>query len=238
MFDSILLILYFSAYLFWECVENMNYVKTLSLVLIIMMVSLAIACKNNKNQQTKTEDPKQAEETEQKEEKIDIKGGNPMVLVKTNKGDIKVELFQDKSPITVENFISYVNDGFYNATIFHRVIPGFMIQGGGFTEDMQKKAAKQPIKNEADNGVSNKRGTLAMARTPDVDSATSQFFINVGDNDSLNHGPRDFGYAVFGKVVGGMDIVDSIVSVKTSNSGMHQNVPEEAVFIESIEILE
>lgn len=238
MFDSILLILYFSAYLFWECVENMNYVKTLSLVLIIMMVSFAIACKNDKNQQAKNKDLKKAEKTEQKEEEIDIKGGNPMVLMKTNKGDIKIELFQDKSPITVENFISYVNDGFYNGTIFHRVIPGFMIQSGGFTEDMQQKAAKQPIKNEADNGVSNKRGTLAMARTPDVDSATSQFFINVADNDFLNHGTRDFGYAVFGKVVDGMDIVDIIVSVKTSNSSMHQNVPEEAVFIESIEILE
>ena len=161
------------------------------------------------------------------------KGGNPVVLIKTSKGDIKVELYKEKAPISVENFLSYVNDGYYNGTIFHRVIKNFMIQGGGFTADMKQKSPKDPIKNEAKNGLSNSKGTLAMARTAVVDSATSQFFINHADNKFLDHGTRDYGYAVFGKVIEGMDIVDKIAIVPTG----HQDVPTETVTIESITLV-
>ena len=154
-----------------------------------------------------------------------------MITIKTNHGDIKVELFDEKAPITCENFRQYVADGFFNDTIFHRVIPNFMIQGGGMEADMSQKKTRAPIKNEADNGESNRRGTLAMARTMDVNSATAQFFINLRDNDFLDHGTRDFGYAVFGKVVDGMDTVDAIAAVATGNTGGHQDVPVEAVTI-------
>jgi len=161
------------------------------------------------------------------------KGGNPVVLIKTSKGDIKVELDKEKAPISVENFLSYVNDGSYNGTIFHRVIKNFMIQGGGFTADMKQKPTKDPIKNEAKNGLSNAKGTLAMARTAVVDSATSQFFINHADNKFLDHGTRDYGYAVFGKVIEGMDVVDKIAIVPTG----HQDVPTETITIESITLV-
>ncbi len=160
---------------------------------------------------------------------------NPTVVMKTSKGEVKIELFADKAPVTVENFLSYVKDGHYNGTVFHRVIPDFMIQGGGMEADMSEKKTKAPIKNEATNGLKNLRGTLAMARTSNPNSATSQFFINTVDNAFLDH--RDmgqgFGYAVFGKVVEGMDVVDAITKVPTGNKGMHQNVPTEAVLIES-----
>jgi cyclophilin family peptidyl-prolyl cis-trans isomerase len=154
-----------------------------------------------------------------------------MITIKTNHGDIKVELFDEKAPITCENFRQYIADGFFNDTIFHRVIPNFMIQGGGMEADMSQKQTRAPIKNEADNGESNRRGTLAMARTMDVNSATAQFFINLRDNDFLDHGTRDFGYAVFGKVVDGMDVVDAIAAVPTGNKGGHQDVPVETVTI-------
>ncbi len=157
-----------------------------------------------------------------------------MLTIKTNHGDIKVTLFEDKAPITCENFLDYVKDGFFDNTIFHRVIPNFMIQGGGFDPDMNQKKARDPIKNEADNGVSNKRGTLAMARTSVVDSATAQFFINLRDNDFLDHGTRDFGYAVFGEVADGMDVVDVIAGVATGNHAGHQDVPVDSVVIESV----
>ncbi|NIP37913.1 MAG: peptidylprolyl isomerase A [Candidatus Dadabacteria bacterium] len=160
-------------------------------------------------------------------------GGNPVVLIKTSKGDIKVELDKEKAPITVENFLSYVNDGFYNGTVFHRVIKNFMIQGGGFTADMKQKPTKDPIKNEAKNGLSNARGTIAMARTAVVDSATSQFFINHKDNNILDHGTRDYGYAVFGKVIEGIEVVDAIAAVET---GM-QDIPTENIVIESITVV-
>lgn len=165
-------------------------------------------------------------------------GGNPMVMLSTSKGDIKIELYKDKAPITVENFLSYVNDKFYDGTIFHRVIPSFMIQAGGFTTDMSQKPTKPPIKNEADNGLRNDRGTIVMARTNIIDSATSQFFINQVTNDFLNHGDRDFGYAVFGKVVEGMDVVDQISAVKTGSKGMHRDVPLEEVIVESVKVVE
>ena len=161
-----------------------------------------------------------------------------MVIFSTSLGDFTIELFADEAPITVDNFLQYVKDGYYDGTIFHRVIPGFMIQGGGFTEDMSQKVTRDPIKNEADNGLKNERGTLSMARTNVVDSATSQFFINVSDNEFLDHGSRDFGYAVFARVADGMDVVDKIAAVQTADRGMHQNVPVEPVVIDSARIVE
>ena len=163
--------------------------------------------------------------------------GNPMVLISTSLGDIKVELYPDKAPETVKNFLQYVDAGYYNNTIFHRVIPGFMVQGGGLTADMQDKREGQraPIKNESSNGLTNDVGTLAMARTSVPDSATSQFFINVKSNDFLNKDKAQdgVGYAVFGKVVDGMDVVRKIEQVKTTAKGPHQNVPEQPVVIKS-----
>lgn len=157
-----------------------------------------------------------------------------MLTIKTNHGDIKVALFADKAPLTCENFLEYVRDGFFDNTIFHRVIANFMIQGGGFDPDMKQKTTRDPIKNEADNGLSNKRGTLAMARTAVVDSATAQFFINLRDNGFLDHGTRDFGYAVFGEVTDGMDVVDVIAGVATSTRDGHQDRPVENVVIEAV----
>jgi cyclophilin family peptidyl-prolyl cis-trans isomerase len=157
-----------------------------------------------------------------------------MITIKTNHGDISVELFEDKAPISCENFRQYAADGHYDGTVFHRVIPNFMIQGGGMDENLSDKPTRAPIKNEADNGVSNERGTLAMARTNVVDSATSQFFINLKDNNFLDNGSRDFGYAVFGKVADGMDVVDKIAAVQTGNRGGHQDVPVDAVTIEQV----
>lgn len=164
-----------------------------------------------------------------------------MVTLKTNHGDITLELFADKAPKTVENFLSYVKDGFYDGTIFHRVIDGFMIQGGGMTPDMEQKTTKDPIENEANNGVANAAGTIAMARTNDPHSATAQFFINVKDNDFLNFSSESmngWGYCVFGKVTAGMDVVEKIKNVKTGNYGYHQDVPVEAVVIENAVISE
>ena len=155
-----------------------------------------------------------------------------MITFSTSHGDIIIELFAEEAPISVENFLAYVDAGHFDGTIFHRVIPGFMIQGGGFDAGMKQKPTRDPIKNEADNGLKNKRGTLSMARTSDVNSATCQFFINVNDNDVLDHGGRDFGYAVFARVTEGMDVVDKIVAVPTGNSGGHSDVPVEPVVVE------
>ena len=166
--------------------------------------------------------------------------GGPVVLMATSKGEVKIELFQKEAPETVTNFLAYVNDGFYDGTIFHRVIPGFMIQGGGFTEAMQQKPTKPAIKNEAANGLTNDTGTLAMARTNIVDSATSQFFINVNDNDFLNHkdtSMQGFGYCVFGRVIEGMDVVSTIERVATGRRGMHQDVPQESIIIQSMKVV-
>ncbi|MGE8496412.1 MAG: peptidylprolyl isomerase [Pseudomonas sp.] len=156
---------------------------------------------------------------------------NPKVLLTTSFGDIEIELEAEKAPISSKNFLAYVDSGYYAGTQFHRVIPGFMVQGGGFDADLRQKDTQSPIKNEADNGLHNVRGTLAMARTASRDSATSQFFINHKDNSFLDHGSRDFGYAVFGKVIKGMDVVDKIAQVPTANRGGHQNVPLEPVLI-------
>ena len=162
---------------------------------------------------------------------------NRKIKFTTNKGVFVAEMFEDKAPLTTKNFIELVEKGFYNGIIFHRVIDGFMIQGGGFTEQMQQKKPNPPIKNEADNGLRNTRGTIAMARTADKDSATSQFFINVADNAFLDHGQRDFGYAVFGKVVKGMDVADKISQVPTHDVGPYQNVPSKPVVILSAKVL-
>ncbi len=156
-----------------------------------------------------------------------------MVVFETNKGSFTIELLADQAPVTVENFLQYVDDEHFDDTIFHRVIPGFMIQGGGFTPEMTQKTTRSPITNEADNGLKNLRGTLSMARTSDINSATSQFFVNLTDNAFLDHGGRDFGYAVFGKVVEGMDVIDAIARVETGTSGGHQDVPVEPVVVQS-----
>ena len=161
--------------------------------------------------------------------------------IETSMGTIAVELDDVKAPVTVKNFMDYAKSGHYDGTIFHRVIDGFMIQGGGFTKDMNQKETKAPIKNEAANGLKNARGTLAMARTMVVDSATSQFFINLVDNGFLDYrgpDPRTFGYAVFGKVTDGMDVVDRIAKVKTGFAGPHQNVPETPVVIRKVHLAE
>ncbi len=153
------------------------------------------------------------------------------VVLETSLGEIHIELNAEKAPVTVENFLRYVDDGFYNGTIFHRVIPDFMVQGGGFTADMSQKPTRDPIRNEADNGLSNEPYSIAMARTSVVDSATAQFFINVADNVFLDHGSRDFGYAVFGKVAKGEDVVDRIADVATGMQAGMRDVPVETVTI-------
>ena len=166
---------------------------------------------------------------------------NPQVLLETSMGNITIELFKEKAPITVRNFLGYVKDGFYDGLIFHRVIKDFMVQGGGVSENLEQKKPKFAIKNEATNGLSNKRGTVAMARTAVVDSATSQFFINTVDNAFLDYkGKRaeDFGYAVFGQVVEGMEVVDAIKGVKTGSKAGHGDVPVEPVLINSIKSIE
>lgn len=170
----------------------------------------------------------------------DAAAANPKVLMKTSQGDITIELYQDKAPVSVRNFLSYVDEKFYDGTIFHRVIKGFMIQGGGLTADFQEKAAKPPIKNEAANGLKNERGTIAMARIQVIDSAICQFFINHVDNSFLDH--RDntaegFGYAVFGKVIVGMDVVDAIAAAPTMTAHGMRDVPRETVTIIAVQRL-
>ena len=157
-----------------------------------------------------------------------------MITIVTSHGDIVVELLEDAAPVSCENFRQYLTDGFFEETIFHRIIPNFMIQGGGLSADLSRKKTRAPIKNEAANGEKNLRGTLAMARTGEVDSATSQFFINLRDNAFLDHGGSDYGYAVFAKVTDGMDVVDKIAAVATGNSGGHQDVPTEPVNIVAV----
>jgi peptidyl-prolyl cis-trans isomerase A (cyclophilin A) len=157
----------------------------------------------------------------------------PVVVLTTSLGSIEIELYPDEAPVTVENFLAYVDAGFYDGTVFHRVIPDFMVQGGGMEPDLRPKKTRDAIKNEADNGLKNQPLTLAMARTGDKDSATAQFFINLKNNSFLDHGTRDFGYAVFAKVSDGMDVVEKIASVPTGSQGGHQNVPTTPVVLES-----
>jgi cyclophilin family peptidyl-prolyl cis-trans isomerase len=168
------------------------------------------------------------------------RAANPVVELSTSFGPIRIELYADKAPKTVANFLQYAKEGFYDGTIFHRVIPGFMVQGGGFTADMAQKKTREPIANEAQNGLKNTTGTIAMARTSEPHSATAQFFINVADNEFLNFtGPtqQGFGYCVFGRVTQGMDAVNKIVAVRTGNRSGHQNVPLEPVLIKSVHVI-
>ena len=161
-----------------------------------------------------------------------------MIRFETTLGTFTIELFDDKAPISAENFRQYARDGHFDGTVFHRVIPNFVIQGGGLTENMDQKETRAPIKNEADNGLKNLRGTLSMARTQAKDSATSQFFVNLVDNAFLDHGSRDFGYAVFGKIGEGMDVIDKIAATKTGRRGYHDDVPVEAITVLSATVVE
>lgn len=166
--------------------------------------------------------------------------GNPVALISTSLGDITIELFKDRAPVSVANFLQYATEGFYDGTIFHRVKPAFMIQGGGYTETLTEKPTRAPIQNEATNGLRNARGTVAMARRAPLRSATAQFYINLVDNRSLDHtgfSPADFGYAVFGRVLSGMDVADRIGAVATASSGDMEDVPVEPVFIKSLRVL-
>ncbi len=225
---------------------DLHYVTTImAIVILIPAIFFLAGCKQDQTTQNDTAaDTKEVSEEEKTSESSDEvssddkaaenKGENPVVIIKTSKGDIKIELDKENAPISVDNFLTYVEDGFYDGTIFHRVINNFMVQGGSFTADMQQKSTNPQIKNEADNGLKNERGTIAMARTGVVDSATSQFFINHADNTFLDHGIKDYGYAVFGKVVDGMDVVDAIAVVQTGPG----DVPNEPVVIESITVVE
>ena len=157
-----------------------------------------------------------------------------MIRFETSLGDFTVELFEKDAPLSVANFLSYIDSEFFDGTIFHRIVPGFVIQGGGFTEDMTQKKTQSPVKNEADNGLKNKRGTLSMARTSDINSATSQFFVNLKDNEFLDHSRGNFGYAVFAQVTEGMDVIDKIAAVETGRKRGFDDVPVEAVTMKSV----
>ncbi len=206
----------------------MESLKKISLfqwgVFVVVLLVLAFYLFNNMNNTTK---PVQTESSSVK---------NPVVVITTSLGDIELELYPKSAPKTVENFLSYVKDGFYSDTIFHRVIDGFMIQGGGFMKDGKQKPTRVPIALESDNGLKNDIGTIAMARTNDPNSATSQFFINVADNTSLNYSPQNPGYAVFGKVISGMDVVNKIKSVKTEVKNGMSDWPVEDIVIEKVVI--
>jgi peptidyl-prolyl cis-trans isomerase A (cyclophilin A) len=203
-----------------------------SALISLLGAQTAIAKESGANKAEKTTDTKP--ETKRKAPKM--KPGIVTVNMKTNMGDIVIELNKEKAPKTVDNFVQYATDKFFDKTIFHRVMNGFMIQGGGFTENMVQKPTRSPIENEGKNGLSNERGTLAMARTNDPDSATSQFFINLVNNEFLNTSPSNAGYAVFGQVTQGMDVVDKMAAVKTANAGMHANVPVKPIVIESVSV--
>jgi len=210
----------------------MNLTRRIALLAIVTLPAVALA-------QSPAPATAPAPITKSQPQGCTAKGNAPMkVKLTTSMGPIVIELDKAKAPVSTENFVKYVEAGHYNGTIFHRVIPNFMVQGGGFTKDMQQKPTQAPIKNEGTNGLKNDNYTVAMARTGVRDSATSQFFINVKDNEFLNYtgeNPQGWGYAVFGKVVEGKDVVDKIKAVATSNSGMHQNVPTAPVVIEKAE---
>ena len=211
--------------------------KKTAVFLVFVCTLFAFACSNKKDRDMNT-----ANQDIQNRGVVNMDShSNPKVVITTNQGSFYVELFEKEAPLTVRNFLGYVDDNFYDGTIFHRVISNFMIQGGGFTPDMNQKTTVAPIKNEADNGLKNVRGTLAMARTNIVDSATAQFFVNVTDNqflDHVDHSERGFGYAVFGKVTKGMDVVDIIRNVRTGNVGGHSDVPTSPVVIQTIRRVE
>ncbi|MBN1942981.1 MAG: peptidyl-prolyl cis-trans isomerase [Phycisphaerae bacterium] len=212
-------------------------------LVVALCATLCIGCEPNGQGQEVSASKQKAQPVTKSEKKQPEKqqqdnppaSKNPVVVLETSQGDIVIELNPDKAPATVENFLQYVDDKQYDGLIFHRVIPGFMIQGGGFTPEMTQKPTRDPVANEADNGLRNDRGTIAMARTSDPNSASAQFFINHKNNDFLNHQsktPQGWGYCVFGKVVDGMDVVDGIAKVQTGTRGMYENVPVEAVVIQ------
>jgi len=208
---------------------NVVFVLTIALIMSFTLTSAAQEAWGKGN----TEDSKTSAKTEKKAVEPET-SPNPMVVLQTNYGDITLELFKKEAPISVENFLRYVREGFYDNTIFHRVVKGFVLQAGGMTKDLKQKKQHEPIKNEATNGLSNKRGTISMARTSAINSATSHFFINLVDNTRLDHrgeDPASYGYAVFGKVAKGMDVVDKIANVKVTTKGRYQNVPVEPVVI-------
>ena len=211
--------------------------KTLKIILAVLLTVSLVGCKpKSQTEQTGAVTTSNQPPKEPIEEKP---MSNTQVRLTTNYGDIVIELDADKAPITTANFLNYVEQGFYDGTIFHRVITGFMIQGGGFTPDMKQKKTNPPIKNEASNGLKNKRGTIAMARTSNPDSATAQFFINLVDNGFLDYvAGKNPGYAVFGKVIEGMDTVDKIAAVKTGKSAGMDDVPTKPVVIESAKLVE
>jgi cyclophilin family peptidyl-prolyl cis-trans isomerase len=227
------------------------FIMVLSLSVVLLLHS---GCSKSRTSDMQTEEGEITKGVEPEETKPDLtetepgdpveqkkpEGTNPVVLMETSLGSVKIELFQKEAPVSVKNFLDYVSEGFYDGTIFHRVVPNFVIQGGGFTEDMTKKPTRIPIKNEAKNGISNTRGTVAMARTAIVNSATSQFFINLKDNFFLNHqddSDRGYGYCVFGRVIEAMDVVDMIGRVPTTRKPRYENVPVDPVIIKSIRVL-
>ena len=206
--------------------------------LCAIFMLLTAGCEREQTRKSPENAPRKDDFT--KKEKT-VTDENPVVVIETSKGDLKVELWADRAPVTVENFLDYVEDDFYAGTLFHRVIPGFMIQGGGLDKDMQKKPTAEPIENEASADKKNERGTLAMARTGKVDSATSQFFINLSDNEFLDHTgetPDEYGYAVFGEVIEGMDVVDEIAAVETTRRKGRKDVPTEPVIIQGVRRVE
>lgn len=219
-------------------------VPILAGVVVILILAAIFFGPHTQQQESPELEPEEEQEEfepEPEEEEIPIpEEGEPemkeIVVIETSKGTIEVELDRENAPITVENFVTYVNEGFYDGTIFHRVIPGFMVQTGGFTQDGVEKEVHSPIKLESDNGLKNIKGTLAMARTMVPDSATSQFFISTADNSFLDYAPGNDGYAVFGKVISGMDVVESIESVETATNGMHGDWPVEDVVITRVYI--
>jgi cyclophilin family peptidyl-prolyl cis-trans isomerase len=231
--------------------KNLKITNRYFAIILMSAMILMVGCKGKKKPAAEPNSPDinqpQAKKVPAEAAPVSPKGSaeadkiieeHKMVKLETSKGDIVIELNETAAPVTSANFLKYVQDGFYDGTIFHRVIPGFMIQGGGFTPDMTQKTTRAPITNEARNGLKNDRGSVAMARTTDPDSATAQFFINHIDNGPLNYsGPRNPGYAVFGKVTEGMDVVDAIAKVNTSTKGPYENVPVEPVIIKSAKIV-
>ena len=217
-----------------KCGKDVCMSCKVRVILLLVMFGLVFGCDKDKDSVSEEENSIKnfSEETRQ------MDAGSKRVKLATSMGDIVIELNEEAAPVTVKNFVRYTEEGFYDGTIFHRVIPGFMIQGGGFGADMVKKPTHESIVNEASNGLKNDRGTIVMARMDDPDSASSQFFINHNDNDALNYsGQNNPGYAVFGKVVEGMDVVDKIAAVQTGNKGQYGDVPVKAVVIESAEVV-
>jgi cyclophilin family peptidyl-prolyl cis-trans isomerase len=216
---------------------------TLACIIPFLLAGMASCQTPGEHKETTGTDPAQpkaAPEPKPEVKPVAKADGNPMVVLETSQGNIKLELFRDKAPISVDNFLSYVGDGFYDGTIFHRVVKGFVIQAGGWDQDLKEKTPKAPIKNEATNGLSNLRGTLAVARTNEINSGTSHFFVNLKDNKFLDHqegDPTKYGYAVFGKVIEGMDVVDKIAQVPVTAKGGARDVPASPVIITKARIL-